>query len=88
MGLILDLAVAALALLVVGSLGMLAWALGVSAVSATQHGRRRVADARRILIGANDRLRSSAIGANATLSNLAARTSPSAPSKPGDEPDA
>ncbi|MGH2381352.1 MAG: hypothetical protein ACRDG7_09040, partial [Candidatus Limnocylindria bacterium] len=73
---------------------MLAWTLGVSAVSATQHGRARVSEARRILIEARDRLRSSAAGTNATLSNLAARTrasapsAPSKPSKPGDEPDA
>lgn len=47
MGAILDLAVAALVVVVLGSLGMLAWTFAVSSVAATRRARRRVADARR-----------------------------------------
>lgn len=47
MGLILDLAVAALALVVIGSLATLAWTLAVSAVRATAQARERVASRRR-----------------------------------------
>ena len=47
MGLILDLAVAALVVVVLGSLGMLAWTLAVSSVAATRRARLRVANARR-----------------------------------------
>ena len=47
MGVILDLAVAALVVVVLGSLGMLAWTLAVSSVAATRRARQRVADARR-----------------------------------------
>jgi hypothetical protein len=46
-GLILDLAVAALVVVVLGSLGMLAWTLAVSSVAATRRARLRVANARR-----------------------------------------
>jgi hypothetical protein len=93
-GLILDLAVAALALLVIASLGMLAWTLGVSAVRATRQGRRQVADAREIVAEAGTRARTGAAGLSATLATLVARTTPTTPStptnrsKPGDEPDA
>ena len=87
MGLILDLAVAALALLVIGSLGLLAWTLGVSSVRATRQGRRRVAIARQGLRAAEDGLPSRAADLGETLARLAARTAPSTPSKPGDEPD-
>ena len=84
MGLILDLAVAALALLVIGSLALLAWTLGYSAVRSARDGRRQVADLRRGVAEAESRLRSSAAGATATLAKLAARTTPP---KPGDGPD-
>jgi len=80
-GLILDLAVAALALLVVGSLALLTWTLAVSVVRAMRSGRERVADSRRTVADAEVRLRSSAADAVATLEQLAART---APPKPGD----
>ena len=85
MGLILDLAVAALALLVIGSLALLAWTLGFSAVRETRRGRRQLADLRDDVAQAEARLRSSAAAATATLTELAARTTPP---KPGDGPDA
>ena len=47
MGLILDLAVVALALVVIGSLATLAWTLAVSAVRATARARERVTLRRR-----------------------------------------
>ncbi|HEX5395663.1 MAG TPA: hypothetical protein VFX74_01095 [Candidatus Limnocylindria bacterium] len=46
MGPILDLAVIALSVLVCGSLGLLAWTLGVTGVQAVRLERARVADAR------------------------------------------
>ena len=85
MGLILDLAVAALALLVIGSLALLAWTLGISAVRSIQRERLRLADARRTLAAAEERVRTSAAAATDTLAGLVARTT--AP-KPGDDPDA
>jgi hypothetical protein len=45
-GPILDLAVIALSVLVCGSLGLLAWTLGVTGVQAVRLERARVADAR------------------------------------------
>jgi hypothetical protein len=83
-GLILDLAVAALALLVVSSLALLAWTLGVGAVREVRRGRRQVAELRRDLVESESRLRAGAATASATLAELTARTSP----KPGDGPDA
>jgi hypothetical protein len=73
-GLILDLAVAALALAVVGSLWLLAWTLGVSSVRAMRLSQERVAASRRTIADAEARLRSSAARATATLSELAARS--------------
>lgn len=84
-GLILDLAVAALALLVIVSLALLAWTLGVSAVRAVTQGRREVAALRRGVDAGEARLRSSAAGATATLAELSARMTSR---KPGDGPDA
>jgi hypothetical protein len=52
MGLILDLAVVAVALLVVGSLAVLAWTLAVGGTVAADRGRRRIADARATIAGA------------------------------------
>ncbi len=46
MGLILDLAVTAIAAVVVGSLALLAWTLGVSSVRSVRRARRDVAMAR------------------------------------------
>ena len=85
MGLILDLAVAALALLVIGSLALLAWTLGISAVRSVGRERQRVADARRAVAVAEDQIHVSAHALAETLDGLAARTTPP---KPGDEPDA
>jgi hypothetical protein len=84
-GLILDLAVAALALLVIGSLALLAWTLGFSAVRSARLGRRQVVDLRTDVAEAESRLRSSAAAATATIAELVARTTPP---KPGDGPDA
>jgi hypothetical protein len=84
-GLILDLAVAALALLVIGSLALLAWTLGISAVRSVQRERLRVADARRTVAAADDRMRTSAAAASHMLTGLVARTTPP---KPGDDPEA
>jgi len=83
--LILDLAVVGLALLVIGSLALLASTLGVSAVRSVERGRERVAASRRSVARAEARLRSSASGIAATLSDLAARTRPPTP---GDRTDA
>jgi hypothetical protein len=84
-GLILDLAVAALALTVITSLALLAWTLGVSAVRATQNGRRQVAELRGAVAEAEARLRTAAADADATIAALAARVTPP---KPGDGPHA
>lgn len=56
MGLILDLAVVAVALLVVGSLALLAWTLAAGGSAAVDRGRRRVADARATIVAAAARL--------------------------------
>ena len=56
MGLILDLAVVALAVAVIGSLALLAWTLAVSAVRAVADGRAEVAAARRRVTEAEARL--------------------------------
>ena len=85
MGLILDLAVAMLALLVIGSLALLAWTLGFSAVRSVRDGRRQVAELRTGVADLESRLRSDAAAATATLAELTARTTPP---KPGDGPDA
>jgi len=83
-GLILDLAVAALALLVIASLAMLAWTLGISATRATRERRRQVEEDRRSIARTEERIRSGARRASAKLAELAARTTPT----PGERPDA
>jgi hypothetical protein len=76
-GLILDLAVAALALVVVGSLALLAWTLGVSTVRATIAGRARVNSAR------------ARVGRiQARVQSWTDATSASTVDRPGDSPDA
>jgi hypothetical protein len=55
-GLILDLAVAALAVAVVASLALLAWTLAVSGVRGIHEGRRRIARLRTQLTDAEARL--------------------------------
>jgi hypothetical protein len=84
-GLILDLAVAVLALIVITSLALLAWTLGVSAVRATRNGRRQVAELRGAVAEAEARLRTTAADADATIAALAARMTPP---RPGDGPHA
>ena len=69
-GLILDLAVVALALAVIGSLALLAWTLAVSAVRATRDQRREVASLRQRVADADERLRLAAARAGATLERL------------------
>ncbi|MDQ3150093.1 MAG: hypothetical protein M3Q38_09265, partial [Chloroflexota bacterium] len=66
MGLILDLAVVALALIIVGSLGLLAWTLGISAVRATRLGRRRIVGWSRSVATANGWLQTSVTTTSAT----------------------
>jgi VIT1/CCC1 family predicted Fe2+/Mn2+ transporter len=55
-GLILDLAVAALAVAVVASLALLAWTLAVSGVRGIHEGRRRIARLRTQVTDAGARL--------------------------------
>lgn len=84
MGLILDLTVVALALVVIGSLALLAWTLAVSAVRAERRGMAGVTDARRSIAEAETRLRSSAARATTALEELRRRTE----ARPGEQPDA
>lgn len=56
MGLILDLAVVAVTLVVIGSLALLAWTLAVGATRATAQGRSRVAGMRTAIADAEARL--------------------------------
>jgi hypothetical protein len=73
-GLILDLAVAALALVVIGSLATLAWTLAVSAVRATRRGQERVAAMRRAVADAEARLPETMASADAALAEAVARS--------------
>jgi uncharacterized membrane protein YccC len=83
-GLILDLAVAALAGLVIVSLALLAWTLAVSSVRAVRTERERVVRARQRVARTEERVRASAARASAALDELAWRmTSPTS----GDGPD-
>jgi hypothetical protein len=73
-GLILDLAVVALALVVIGSLALLAWTLAVSAVRSSRRSLAGVTDARRSVADADQRIRASAARAGSTLEGLSRRT--------------
>jgi len=75
-GLILDLAVVALAVAVIGSLALLSWTLAVSAVRATREGREQVAGLRRSVDETEGRLRAASARASATLARLGERTAP------------
>ncbi len=86
MGLILDLAVAALALVVIGSLATLAWTLAVSAVRATARGRERVAVRRRWVAEAEARLPETVARADALMVQALARTNRLRPRPDGDPP--
>ncbi|MBA4170292.1 MAG: hypothetical protein H0X68_07790 [Chloroflexi bacterium] len=94
MGLILDLAVVALALVVIGSLALLAWTLAVSAVRATRLGRSRVATLRHTLTDAEARFGITFAQTSTVLVTLIRRTAPIRPMPPtpppsaGDSPDA
>ena len=57
MGLILDLAVIAIATVVVGSLALLTWTLSVSTVHAVTRGRAHMASARSAVAAADARIR-------------------------------
>ena len=74
MGLILDLAVVALALVVIGSLGLLAWMLAVNAVSAVRDGRQRIGSARRTVAESEARIQRAAERASAALTGISQRT--------------
>lgn len=92
MGLILDLAVVALAVAVIGSLALLAWTLGVSAAGSVRRGRASVAAARGSVAGSEARLAAVASQARSILEQLSRRTTsqptnhPTPP--PGEQPDA
>ncbi len=83
MGLILDLTVVALALVVIGSLALLAWTLAISAVRAERRALAGVTDARRSIADAEARLRISAARATAALEDLRQRTE----ARPGEQRD-
>lgn len=70
MGLILDLAVVALGLVVIGSLATLAWTLAVSAVRAERRGLAGVAEARRRAADAEERVRAAAARAAGAMDEL------------------
>jgi hypothetical protein len=82
--LILDVAVVALATLVIVSLALLAWTLAVSSVRAMHAERERVVAARRRVADAEERVRISARRASAALDRIAWRQ---ATVQSGDEPD-
>ncbi len=93
MGLILDLAVAALALVVIGSLAVLAWTLAVSASRTANRQRVQMTKQREAVADAEARLIASADRASTTLAELVGRTRPATPvgdesdQSPGDIPD-
>src|SRR5688500_7257815 len=64
-GLILDLAVAALALAVIGSLGLLAWTLAVSGVRAMHRGRQQISVLRQTAEDGEARIQRAAVRASA-----------------------
>jgi hypothetical protein len=73
-GLILDLAVAALALVVIGSLGLLAWTLAVSGVRAVHRGRQRISVLRQTVEDGEARIQRAAVRASAALAEISQRT--------------
>ncbi|MGZ8481352.1 MAG: hypothetical protein ACXWWO_02725 [Candidatus Limnocylindria bacterium] len=68
MGLILDLAVVAVTLVVLGSLALLAWTVAVGATRSAERGRMRVAGMRRQIAAAEARMRTTAEGRGETTS--------------------
>ena len=85
MGLILDLAVVALAGLVIVSLALLAWTLAVSSVRAVRTEHERIATARTRVAEAEEQVRASAARASAALDELAWRLTSASIS--GERPD-
>ena len=83
MGLIFDLAIVALALVVVGSLALLAWTLAVSAVDAVRRETASVTEARVSVAAAEGRIRRAAANAS-NLDALASRAGTQRPD--GGEP--
>ncbi len=90
MGLILDLAVVALAMVVIGSLALLAWTLGVSAVRSVRREQAAVVSARRSVVQTESRLVAAAGRAAPAIKRLARSTAPvpTQTDPPGDSPDA
>ena len=74
-GLILDAAVVALAVAVIGSLALLTWTLAVNAVRAAADGRVEVAAARRRVTETEARLHVAGARASEALARLNERTS-------------
>jgi len=90
-GLILDLAVVALAMVVIGSLALLAWTLGVSAVRSVRREHAAVVGARRSVARSESRLVAAAGRAAPAVERLARRTAPvltQPDPTPGEQPDA
>ena len=93
-GLILDLAVVAIAVVVVGSLAVLTWTLAVTAVRSVHRERRRVETARRQVTDTEASLTDAAARATASLEYWNRRTGPSSASvggpiaTAGEQPDA
>jgi len=93
-GLILDLAVVAIAVVVVGSLALLTWTLAVSAVRSVNRERRRVESARRKVADMETRLTDTAARAANSLEHWNRRTRPAPASAggstatAGEQPDA
>jgi hypothetical protein len=90
-GLILDLAVVVLAMVVIGSLALLAWTLGVSAVRSVRREHAAVVSARRSVAEAESRLVTAAGRAGPAVERLARRTATelTQPDRtPGEPPDA
>jgi hypothetical protein len=90
-GLILDLAVVVLATVVIGSLALLAWTLGVSAVRSVRREHAAVVSVRRSVAEAESRLVTAAGRTGPAVERLARRTRPESaqPDRtPGEQPDA
>jgi hypothetical protein len=75
-GLIFDLAIAALALVVVGSLALLAWTLAVTAVDAVRRETAAVREARASVAAAESRIRHAAAAAPRSADPSHAREQP------------
>ena len=98
MGLILDLAVVALAAVVIGSLALLAWTFAVSAVRASRRERQRIAGLRRSVADAEARLATASAQASDSMAAMVDRTATATAAgaragatyrhdQPGDDPD-